>query len=168
MEKLLSPDIGLSVWTIITFLLLVLVLSKTAWKPLITALEEREGRIQAEREAAESARKAAQALKEDLDRELSRIAQRAQEALAQAMQQGHKTRDDILRAAQEEAKALLDKTRRQMEDDKDRLVKELRAQVAELSVLAAEKILRSSIDAAAQKRLLEEFFKEIEKAPRAN
>lgn len=166
MDKLLSPDIGLSIWTLFTFLLLVVILSKTAWKPLITALEQREQRIQSEKDAAEAARKAAESLKEDLERELARIAARTQEAIAEAARQGQKTKDELLRGAQDEAKSLLDKTRRQLEDEKERLVRELRAQVADLSVLAAERILKAAMDLPAQKRLLEDFFKDLEKAPK--
>ena len=168
MEKLLSPDIGLSIWTMITFLLLVFILSKTAWKPLISALEERESRLKAEREAAEAARRSAESLKEDLDRELARIQARVQEAMAAALRDGQKTKDGILKAAQEEAKVLLEKSRRQLEDEKERLIRELRGEVAGLSVLAAEKLLKATIDASAQKRLLEDFYRELEKSPKPN
>lgn len=168
MDKLLSPDIGLSIWTMITFLLLVFILSKTAWKPLITALEEREAGLKAEREAAEAARRSAESLKEDLDRQLARIQARTQEALAAALRDGQKTKDQILKAAQEEAKVLLEKSRRQLEDEKERLIRELRGEVAGLTVLAAEKLLKATIDASDQKRLLEDFYKELEKSPKPN
>lgn len=162
MEKLVNPDFGLTFWTIFVFLTLLFILSKTAWKPLITALEERESRLQAEKDAAEAARKAAESLKEDLERELGRIAAKAQEAMAQAVRDGQKTKDEIMRGAQDEAKTLLEKTRKQLEDDKERLVRELRGQVAELSVLAAEKIMKHTMDGGTQKRLLDDFFKELD------
>ena len=164
MEKLLSPDTGLAIWTLITFGLLLVILSKTAWKPLITALEERESRLQAERDAAEAARKAAETLKSDLERELAAIAASVTAALAQAQKDGQKTKDEILKAAQDEAKILLEKNRKQLEEDKDRLVRELRSQVSEISVMAAEKILKHTLDAGSQKRLLEDFFKDLEKS----
>jgi len=162
MEKLLSPDTGLMVWTIVTFLLTVMVLAKTAWKPLIGALEEREKRLKEEREAAEAARRSAERLKAELDVELARIEARAQEALHQGTLAGQKVRDEILRAAQEDAKAVLEKTRAQLEDEKDRLVRDLRKDVADLSVRAAERLLRRAMDPSAQQRLLDDFFMELE------
>ena len=162
MEKLIEPDFGLTFWTLIVFGLLVLILSKTAWKPLITALEEREKGLKAEREAAEAARKAAEALKGDLENQLAAIAARTIEELARAQKDGAKVKDEIVRAAQDEAKTLLEKNRKQLEEEKDKLVRELRGQVAELSVLAAERIVKHSLDAGAQKRLLEGFFKDLE------
>ncbi len=164
MEKLLSPDIGLSIWTVIAFLLLVVVLGKAAWGPIIEALEEREHRLKAEREAAEAARKSAEELKAALDKELARIQLKAQEAIAQALKDGAKAKDDIVRQAQEEAKAIADKTRKALEDDKNRLVGELRREVAGLSVMAAEKLIRKSVDSGVQKSVLDDFLTDLGKS----
>ena len=165
MEKLLSPDIGLSIWTLIAFGLLVVVLGKAAWKPLIEALEEREHTIKAEREAAEAARKAAEELKASLDAELAKLAAKAQEAMAAALKEGSKAKDEIMKQAQEEARVLAEKTRRQLEDDKNRLVGELRKEVAGLSVLAAERLLKKAVDPGVQKKVLDEFMADLGKTP---
>ena len=89
MDKLLSPDFGLTFWTLVVFGLLVVVLTQTAWKPLITALEERESNLKAERDAAEAARKAAEALRADLEKQLTAIAASAADALAKAQKAGY-------------------------------------------------------------------------------
>jgi F-type H+-transporting ATPase subunit b len=161
MDTLLNPDIGLLIWTIISFLLLVALLRIFAWGPLLGAVEEREHRLQNEREAAEGARQAAEKLKAELDQQLALIQARTQEALSQAMQQGAKTRDEIVRAAQDEAKALLEKSRRQLEEEKERLVRELRKDVSELSVRAAERLIKKSVDAGVQKSVLDDFLGEL-------
>ncbi|MBI4056553.1 MAG: F0F1 ATP synthase subunit B [Elusimicrobia bacterium] len=163
MEKLLSPDIGLSIWTAVAFLLLVVILGKVAWKPIIQALEEREHALKAEREATEAARRSAEELKAVLDRELAKVQQRTQEMLAEAQKEGAAQRESVIRAAQEEAARLTEKTRAQLEGEKNRLVQDLRKEVAGLSTLAAEKILRKSIDASVQKTALDEFFRDLEK-----
>ncbi|MBI4051283.1 MAG: F0F1 ATP synthase subunit B [Elusimicrobia bacterium] len=164
MEKLLSPDIGLSIWTAVTFLLLVLLLGRAAWRPLVQALEERERAMRTEREAAEAARKSAEEIKAQLDRELAQIQHKTQELLAQAQREGATQRDQVIRAAQEEALRMAEKTRIQLEEEKNRLVRELRNEVAGLSVLAAEKLLKKSMDPAVQKNALEDFFKDMGKS----
>ena len=163
MEKLLSPDIGLSVWTTLTFLLLVVLLGKLAWKPVLQALEERESAIRAEREAAEAARRSAEELKAHLDRELAQIQERTQLLLSQAERQGAAQREEILRAAQADANQLMGKIRSQLEEEKKRLVRELRQEVSQLSLMAAEKILKRSVDRAMQESLLREFFGDLDK-----
>lgn len=163
MEKLLSPDFGLMFWTILVFLLTVFVLGRAVWKPLIGALEDRERALKAEREAAEAARQAAEKLKADLEGDLAQIQQKAQEALAKAVQQGQKGREEIILAAQGEAKNLVEKGRRDLMGEKERLMGDLRREVADLSLLAAERLLKHSVDAKVQKEVLDDFYVELQK-----
>jgi F-type H+-transporting ATPase subunit b len=162
MDTLLNPDIGLLLWTIISFLILVVLLKLFAWGPLLGAVEEREKRLKAERDAAEAARLSAEKLKAELDQQLAQIQAKTQEALNQAMQAGAKAREEIIHAAQTEAKAALEKNRRQLQDEKEKLVKELRSEVADLSVQAAEKMIKKSVDDKVQKDVLDTFFAELQ------
>lgn len=159
----MRPDFGLMFWTALTFVILVALLGRFAWKPLIHALEEREKRLEAEREAAEEARLVAEKIRSELDERLKHIGDEAQAAIESAAASGARAKDSIVDEAKGHAKAIVEKAREEMESEKQRLIAELRQEVAGLSVMAAERILNKKIDAAEQKDVLEDFFREIKR-----
>lgn len=163
MDKLLNPDTGLIIWTIITFLALVFILKKTAWGPLLKALEEREARMKADLDGAQAARAAAEKIKQELDAQMAGLEARGKESLAQAAKEGELLRARLKAAAEDDAKKIREKTLGELADEKLRLVRELRREVADLSVLAAEKLMRKSIDSGVQKDVLEDFFTDLDK-----
>lgn len=161
--SLLSPDAGLIVWIVITFLLLLVLLRKFAWGPITSALSQRETTIAESIAQAEKALAEAKQLQADNTK-----ARREAEAQAQA----------ILREAREEAERLrgeeVDKTRsqiQQMQDaaqaeiarEKQSALDSLRAEVADLAVQAAEKILRANLDADRQKKIVSDFLGDLSK-----
>lgn len=162
MDKLFTPDAGLMVWTVLTFLLLLAVLGKFGWKPMIDAIEDRERRLHEERKAAEAARTEAQRIQADMETKLAGLDAKSKEILAIASKNAEALRAKHTAEAQEEAKRITDKARAELEEEKRRLVHELRKEVASLSVLAAEKLLRKSVDEGVQKNVLDSFFKELE------
>lgn len=163
MDKLLNPDTGLMIWTIVTFLIMVFLLSKFAWGPLLHAVEEREERLKNEREAAEKARAEAQRIQADLESKLAAIDAKARETMAAAQKDAEALRARHSAEAKDEAEALMAKTRAGLEEEKRRLVGELRQEVAELSVQAAEKLVRKTVDAGVRKTVLDQFFQELDK-----
>lgn len=163
MDKLLSPDTGLMVWTIITFLLLVVVLKKLAWGPLISAIEEREHRIKSDLDESQKARNDAERIKQDLEGQLAGLSQKSRELLAQAAKEAEALRVQLKTAAETEAHKIREKTMQELSDEKERLVRELRKDVAGLSVLAAERLMRKTVDEGVQKTVLEGFFKDLER-----
>jgi F-type H+-transporting ATPase subunit b len=162
MEALLRPETGLIIWTMLTFALLVVLLGKFAWKPLLRAIEERENYLRAEKEAAEQAKNAAEKIRNELDERLSVIRGEAQATIEAAYAEGAQARNEIVEEAKGTARAMMEKARRELEAEKQRLVDELRKEVAELSVMAAEKILKRKMDSAIQKEVLEDFFRELD------
>lgn len=161
--SLLSPDAGLIVWIGITFLLLLVLLRKFAWGPITSALSQRETTIAESIAQAEKALAEAKQLQADNTK-----ARREAEAQAQA----------ILREAREEAERLrgeeVDKTRsqiQQMQDaaqaeiarEKQSALDSLRAEVADLAVQAAEKILHANLDADRQKKIVSDFLGDLSK-----
>jgi F-type H+-transporting ATPase subunit b len=163
MDKLLNPDIGLMIWTVVTFVLVVFVLGRFAWKPLLQALEEREGRIRADIRSAEDARKAAEKLRGDYDAQLAQVEARTRELIAQAQKDAQRLREEMLKAAQDENARLTERTRQQLAEEQRRLVQELRAEVAEVSVKAAEKLIRKSVDKGLQDQFVKEALADFEK-----
>lgn len=166
MDSLLKPELGLAIWTIVSFAILVVLLRGVAWNPLLAALDAREARLRAEREGAEKARGEAERIQKELERRLSQSEAEAKDILARAGKDGEALRASLKDDAQRQAKELLERTRVQLAEDKRRLVGELRGEVAALSVMAAERLVKKSVDGAVQKSVLEQFFGELD-GPRA-
>lgn len=162
MDKLLSPDSGLLIWTVVTFLCLVFILKKVAWGPLLHAIEEREARLKAEREAAEAARASAEKIKAELEAQLSGAQAKARELVAQATKDSEALKASLKASAESDAQKIREKTMSELAEEKDRLVRELRKEVAGLSVMAAERLIRKSVDEGVQKTVLEGFYKDLE------
>ncbi|MBI5200592.1 MAG: F0F1 ATP synthase subunit B [Elusimicrobia bacterium] len=168
MEKLLQPDTGLMIWTIVTFLVMVFLLKTFAWGPLLHAVEERERRLKEDREAAEKARADAQKIQADLEKKLNELDAKSREVLAQAQKDAEAMRAKHSAEAKEEAERLMEKTRAGLEEEKRRLVGELRQEVAKFSVQAAEKLVRKTVDAGVRKSVLDQFFVDLDKTEKKN
>lgn len=167
MGDLLAPDFGLTVWTIVTFLILVGILKAFAWGPLLSAVEAREARLKADREGAEKARSEAERIQKELEAQLAGIQSKTKELLAAATKDGEALRSKLKAEAEADAAAIKSKTAAELVVEKEKLVGELRREVATLSVLAAEKLLHKSVDAGVQKSVLDGFFKDLESTKKA-
>ena len=163
MDKLLTPDSGLVIWTIVTFLTLVFILRRFAWGPLLAVIEEREGRIRADREAAQSARQAAEKMRAEVEARLEGLSAAGKQMLDKARAQAETLGARLKDVAEEEARAIKSRAGAELAAEKDRLVAELRKEVASLSILAAEKLLRRSVDESVQKSVLDSFFHDLDK-----
>jgi F-type H+-transporting ATPase subunit b len=163
MERLLQPDTGLMIWTVVTFLCLVFVLKKFAWKPLLQALNDREAGIKRAIDEAQSARQTAEQLKAQYEKELAQGHDKVQVLLAQAAADAQKVRERMLKEAEEDAQRLSASTRRQLEEEKAKVLRDIRKEVAGLSILAAEKLIRHSMNQKAQDELLNDFFEDLDK-----
>lgn len=157
---MLDINPGLMIWTIGTFLILLFILNKAAWKPILGALEAREKNI---KDNIESARKA----REDADRSIEEYRQKLAEAHAEAQSTVAKARQDAERVGEElkakykvEAEAMLDKARKQIDLEKQAALTEIRNEVAGLAIAAAEKVISKSLDSDDHRRLIMESLKE--------
>ncbi len=166
MDKILNPDTGLMFWTIITFLCLVFLLGKFAWGPLLSAIEEREKRMKDDLEGAKKAREDADNIRKDVEAKLAGVAVKTKEILDQATRDAETLRARLKGEAEADAGKIRDKTMAELGEEKQKLVRELRKEVAGLSMLAAERLVRKSIDDNVQKSVMESFFADIEKEAR--
>ena len=162
MDQLIVPDTGLMFWTIVTFLCLVFILKVTAWGPLLKAIEAREGRIKADREGAEKARAEAERIQKEFEAHMAGAQAKAKDMLAAATKDGEALRAKLKAEAEADAQAIKDKTMADLASEKNRLVGELRKEVVSLSIQAAEKLMRKTVDAGVQKTVLDGFFKDLE------
>ena len=156
-------DPGLIIWTTIIFILLLIVLKKFAWKPILAAVDERNKSIEDALKAADKAKKEMLALNTDNERILIQ-ARKERDAL---LKEGREIKDNIIAEAKDKAKLEADKilitAKEQINNEKMKAITELKNQVASMSIDIAEKILKSELsDKNKQKELIAEALKSNE------
>lgn len=161
MEKLLQPDLGLAVWTVVTFLVLVWVLKRIAWGPLLETISKREERIKDDLETAKREREEAERLHQEVEERLTQISEEAQKKIAEAVRTGEKERESIHRQTLEEIGELRQRAHLQIEQEKKQALIEIRSQAAELSIAAAAHLLEKNIDEKEARIQADRFLKEM-------
>ncbi len=160
---MLQLNTGLIIWTMLTFGALLVILRAYAWKPILKALDSREENIRQSIEKAEEARREAERVMEENKRNLTKAQETAQQVILEARELAEKMRAESVSRAQAEGSKLLEKAREEIERDKQLALRELHGLVADLAVLAAEKILNEAIDEARQRKLVESFINSMTK-----
>lgn len=163
MEALIRPEFGLMFWTITCFVLLALVLSKTAWKPLLQAVEERERAIKHDRDSAEASRVAADKVRAELDVRMNSFRKEVQSRMDEARAAAEKEKDILIEEARKSAGIIVESARKEIEAQKNEAARDLRSKVAELSVMAAERIMMKQLDHRANTDLASKYLAELEK-----
>ena len=154
-------DIRMVGTQILGFLLLLWGLSKWAWGPLTAQLEARRKRIADEFSEAQRRQQAADAMKAKFEQDLRGIDVQARAKLQEAVAEGQKVAAEIRAQAQKEAQARLERAEDEMMREREKAKELLKEQVIQLSLSTAEKILRSKLDDAAQRRLTAQFIDEV-------
>jgi F-type H+-transporting ATPase subunit b len=160
MENLLSFDTGLMVWTWITFLVVVVVLGWKAWRPMINALQKREDFIRESLAEAEEARKEAEKVARDYEEMVTKARQEAQAIVASGKETAERMKADILKESQEKAQAMISQAEAQISAERDKAILEIRGQIVDLSLMAAEKVLAKTVSKADNQRIIEDAIKE--------
>ncbi|WP_100332472.1 F0F1 ATP synthase subunit B [Bacillus xiapuensis] len=142
------------------FILLLLLLKKLAWGPLMGVMRQREEHIASEIEAAEKSRVEANKLLEETRAELKASRQEAQSIIENAKKVGDDQKNEIIAAARAEADRLKESAKMEIEQQKEQAMAALREQVASLSVLIASKVIEKELDASDQDKLINEYIKE--------
>ena len=155
---LLEPHAGLIAWTIITFVVVLLVLKRFVWTPLLEALDERQRRIREALEGAEKARDEARATLAEHQKALSGAEAEARDIVAQAREAAERVRSDLVAQARLEAEHTLEQARRTIESEKLAALGELRREVADLAVRAAGEILDANLDDERNRRLVDDLI----------
>ncbi len=159
---LISPNVGLMVWTLLLFLISMVVLAKLAFPRISEALDKRQRAIEDSIDAADRTR-------HEADQILSEYRERLRQARRQAeeiVQRARQAAEVHARDAQEEAVArreqMMEQTRREIEGETRRAILEIRREVADLTVMATEKVTRKSLTEEDQRRLIEEAVGELD------
>jgi F-type H+-transporting ATPase subunit b len=159
--ELMTPHGGTIFWTAVTFICLVLILSKFAWRPILQTLEEREKRIRESLDAAEKARVASQKTLEEQSQIIDAARREAQEILARTRKAADTAREEMLKKAGSEAEHLVEKARREIELSRDRAIEEIRGLAVELSMSATRRLIGKSLDPKDHEALIEQSLKNI-------
>jgi len=159
---LVSPNVGLMIWTLLAFLLAMFILRKYAWPAITEALDKRQRAIEESIDVAERTRSEAQQILEEYRERLREARSQADEIVARARKAGEVHERETLEKARGQREELMAQTRRDIEAETRRAIQEIRSEVADLTVLATEKVTRKSLDEGDQKRLVEEALRELD------
>ena len=160
---LLSPDLGLIFWTIITFLVLMFILRKTAWKPVMKGLEHREKSIKESLNNAETARSEAEKLLEEQKKMLAEARNESQKLIDNARKAAEVNKQEILAQAKAEADQVLAAAKKEIGVSRDKALLEIRKVAADLSVAIASKMISRTLDKKDHIKLIEESLQEFDR-----
>jgi F-type H+-transporting ATPase subunit b len=160
--KIFEIDPGLFVWSVITFLILVGLLYKFAFNPLMRLQKARQDEIHQAIHEAEKLRDEAQELLANYKQQLAEARQEAEAIVERARKAGESTKAEILEEARKQAEATLAKARQQIERDTNQALQRIREEAADLTIAATEKVARSSLSLEDQLRLIQEAINEID------
>jgi F-type H+-transporting ATPase subunit b len=158
---MLQINPGLILWTIITFLIVLMILRWVAWKPLLAALSAREEKIRASIEQAEQARQQAQALLEEHRRQLAAAEEQVQRLLSEGRVLAERQRAETAEKANVSARHTVAQAKEEIQREKDAALVQLRTEVADLVIGAASKVLDKNLDTPAQRSLADAAIREI-------
>ena len=162
---LLEPHAGTIIWTLITFLVVVVILRRTVWGPLLASLDAREQRIRDALEEADRARQEATALLADNRRRMAEADAAAAAVAAEARKAAERIQEEILTRAQAEAQQTLAHVRQSIEQERLAAVADLRREAATLAIEVAGRLLRANLDDERNRHLVDEVIESIPPAP---
>jgi F-type H+-transporting ATPase subunit b len=161
-NPLIQVTPGLMVWTLVAFVITLVVLKRYAFGPVQAYIDARRDRIRQSLEEADRAREEARRLLEEHRALIGQAKGQAEEILAEARKIADSQRERMRNEIEEDRQRRIEETQRQIEQATQQALGEIRREVASLSLLAAEKITRKSLTDADQKRLIDEALSEID------
>ena len=157
--------LGLSIWefifTIFNFCLLLFLLKKFLYKPIMKMLDDRKASINEALDAAEAARLEAAQSEENIRNEIAKARTEADAIIADAKKRGEEVKNEIVNAAKLEAKSITDAAAAQIEKEKAQAIHDLKTQIADIAILATEKLLTQNLTPQQEKILMDNYIKEV-------
>jgi len=160
--ELLLPSLGTLFWTGLTFVLLLFILKKTAWKPILDMLEERELKIKESLEKADAAQKETEAALAKNQEIMDHAKKEAQELMSKSRKMAEATKEEIVQKAENEANKIISKARKDIALEREKAIEDLKAQATELSIMIASKIIGKSLSAEDHKEIIKDSLKNME------
>ena len=161
--SLVQLDPGLFLWPILTFLVLLTVLAKFAWRHLLKMLKDRENFIKSSLEDAEKAQAELARLNAEGEEIINKARSEAQTILAEGKSAASKLKDETLNAAKDQAKSILTEAEKQIRVEKDKAIEEIKSEVVDLSLSVAAKLIKKNISREDNKALIDESLENLTK-----
>ena len=152
---------GLMIWTVISFVILLILLWKVAYKPITRALKKREETIRNTLEEAKKNRESAEALVEKYEAQIAQARDEAQKILAEGKMLGENVRKEIIQKAHEEANQIVKRAQEEIEFQKEKALMELKERIADLTIMAASKVVAKTLDKKDHEQLLDEYVSKV-------
>ena len=161
MEKWLSFDPGLFMWTIVTFLIVLMILKWKAWGPLINALDKREEDIREALASAEKARQDAEKASSEYEAMMRNAQAEAQQIVSEGKAAGERVKNDIQSAANDKANEIIEKAKAQIDAERRKAIQEIKSSVVDLSMDAAAKVIERNLDSDDNRKLVDQALEGI-------
>ena len=164
-NPLVQPDPGLFIWTILTFLVLVGLLARFAWRPLLQALEKRQASIVQSLDDAQRARQELERLQRESAQMMAAARAEAESIVARSRADAEALREELKVKARAEAAAIVKNAERQIQLETARAVQQIRHEAVDLSVAIASKILQRQVSREDNEALIQDALKQVESQP---
>ena len=152
---------GLMIWTAISFVILLILLWKVAYKPITGALKKREETIRNTLEEAKKNRESSEALVQKYEAQIAQARDEAQKILAEGKILGENVRKEIIQKAHEEANQIVKRAQEEIKFQKEKALTELKESIADLAIMAASKVVEKTLDRKDHEQLLEEYVSKV-------
>lgn len=159
----LDVNPGLIIWTLVTFLFLLFILAKIAWKPILKSLSDRENLIKESLDKAENARKEAEKLIAENKANLLKAEEEGQKVIEQSREYAEKLKNQILDESKVHAKKMIEDASLEIQRKNAEAFNKLKEQVADIAVNAAEKIIKENLDKDKQVNLVNKYLDDLSK-----
>jgi len=159
---LVKFDPGLAIWTILTFLVLVALLTKFAWKPLMQMLDARQESIKKSLADAETAKRELERLQEESSQIIRKARVEAESIVSKSWSDAEKLREEMKVKAKAEADAIVKESQRQIAIETGRALRQIRSEVADLSIAIASKVIQRNVSKEDNDRLIQDTLKQID------
>lgn len=167
-NPLVQPDIGLYFWTIFTFLLLLFLLKKFAWTPLLAALERREKTIAGAVEDARKAKEELERVQQDAAQLLVQARREAEGIVSRARSDAERFRDEMQKKAADDAAGIVRNAERRIQQETSKAIEQLRHEAVDLSVAIASKLLRRNVSKEDNEQLIRDVVSSLDRTARPN
>ena len=164
-NPLVQPDPGLFIWTILTFLVLLALLAKFAWRPLLQALDARQKTIAAALDDARKAKEELERTQQDSAKLLAEARRDAEALIARARADADRFREELKQQAATQAAAIVSNAERRVQQETTRAMAQFRQEAVELSFAIASKILHRTVTPQDHERLVDQVMTELEQRP---
>jgi F-type H+-transporting ATPase subunit b len=161
-NPLVQTDPGLFIWTIVTFLVLLGLLAKFAWRPLLEALDTRQNAIRKSLDDAQQARQELERLNAESAQIIARSRQEADAIITQSRADGDRLREEIRQKARAEADLIVKNAERQIQLETSRAIEQIRHEAVDLSVMIASKIIQRNLTKEDNERLIDEALRQVQ------